>query len=189
VELSCCAIPVRLLENLGAQPTLLPLFPGASKIADRLAGLHSLLRVGQPHGDPHAGLNTLMKDVGLARGEYSGAGLPGRRAAVVLAAGCGECGDLVGADVVLVVVAYFFQQRFMASRQATLEYLTTTKIGEKGQVTVPKQFRRDLGLEAAAPLAVLSSPVAFFYLGPRQSRFVDLCGAALQTGPGGGCSR
>jgi hypothetical protein len=80
VELSCCAMPVRLLENLGAQPTLLPLFPGASKIADRLAGLHSLLRVGQPHGDPHA-LNTLMKDVGLARGEYSGAGLPGRRAA------------------------------------------------------------------------------------------------------------
>ena len=30
----------------------------------------------------------------------------------------------------------------MASRQATLEYLTTTKIGEKGQLTVPKQFRR-----------------------------------------------
>src|SRR5205814_5793437 len=60
-------MPVRLLENLGAQPTLLPLFPGASKIADRLTGLHSLLRVGQPHGDPHAGLNTLMMDVGLDR--------------------------------------------------------------------------------------------------------------------------
>ena len=54
---------------------------------------------------------------------------------------------------------------------------------------MPKQFRRDLGLEAAAPLAVLPSLVAFFYLGPRQSRFVALCGAALQTGPDGGCSR
>ena len=34
----------------------------------------------------------------------------------------------------------------MASRLATLEYLTTAKIGEKGQLTVPKQFREDLGL-------------------------------------------
>jgi len=40
----------------------------------------------------------------------------------------------------------------MASRQATLQYLTTTKIGEKGQLTVPKQFRKDLGLGAGAPL-------------------------------------
>ena len=43
----------------------------------------------------------------------------------------------------------------MASRQATLEYLTTTKIGEKGQLTVPKQFRKDLGLRTGAPFAVL----------------------------------
>jgi hypothetical protein len=34
----------------------------------------------------------------------------------------------------------------MTTRQATLEYLTTTKIGEKGQLTVPKQFRKDPGL-------------------------------------------
>jgi len=31
----------------------------------------------------------------------------------------------------------------MASRLATVEYLTTTKIGEKGQLTVPKEFRAD----------------------------------------------
>jgi len=37
----------------------------------------------------------------------------------------------------------------------TLEYLTTTKIGEKGQLTVPKQFREDLGLGNGAPFAVL----------------------------------
>ncbi len=38
----------------------------------------------------------------------------------------------------------------MASRQVTLEYLATTKIGEKGQLTVPKQFRKDLGLGTGA---------------------------------------
>jgi hypothetical protein len=41
----------------------------------------------------------------------------------------------------------------MAGRKATLEYLTTTKIGEKGQLTVPKQFREDLGLAAPAGAA------------------------------------
>ena len=30
----------------------------------------------------------------------------------------------------------------MASRQIRLEYLTTTKIGEKGQLTGPKEFSR-----------------------------------------------
>jgi AbrB family looped-hinge helix DNA binding protein len=43
----------------------------------------------------------------------------------------------------------------MAARNQTLEYLTTTKIGEKGQLTVPKQFREDHGLGAGAPFAVL----------------------------------
>jgi AbrB family looped-hinge helix DNA binding protein len=33
--------------------------------------------------------------------------------------------------------------------------MTTTKIGEKGQLTVPKQFREDLGLGIGAPFAVL----------------------------------
>jgi AbrB family looped-hinge helix DNA binding protein len=43
----------------------------------------------------------------------------------------------------------------MASRHAAMEYLTTTKIGEKGQLTVPKQFRKELGLGTGAPFAVL----------------------------------
>jgi AbrB family looped-hinge helix DNA binding protein len=42
----------------------------------------------------------------------------------------------------------------MASPDSTLEYLTTTKIGEKGQLTVPKEFRDDLGLGNGAPFAV-----------------------------------
>jgi AbrB family looped-hinge helix DNA binding protein len=62
----------------------------------------------------------------------------------------------------------------MASRQATLEYLTTTKIGEKGQLTVPKQFREDLGLGIGAPFAVLRLGDGLVLL-PEQKRFEHLC--------------
>jgi len=43
----------------------------------------------------------------------------------------------------------------MFPHNAPLKYMTTTKIGEKGQLTVPKEFRQDLGLETGAPVAVL----------------------------------
>lgn len=69
----------------------------------------------------------------------------------------------------------------MAGRQATLEYLTTTKIGEKGQLTVPKQFRKDLGLGTGAPVAVLRLGDGLLLL-PEQQRFEHLCeqvGSAL----------
>jgi AbrB family looped-hinge helix DNA binding protein len=62
----------------------------------------------------------------------------------------------------------------MASRQAILEYLTTTKIGEKGQLTVPKQFRKDLGLGTGAPFAVLRLGDGLVLL-PEQQRFEHLC--------------
>jgi AbrB family looped-hinge helix DNA binding protein len=69
----------------------------------------------------------------------------------------------------------------MATRQTTLEYLTTTKIGEKGQLTVPKQFRQDLGLGSGAPFAVLRLGDGLVLL-PEQQRFEHLCeqvGSAL----------
>jgi AbrB family looped-hinge helix DNA binding protein len=62
----------------------------------------------------------------------------------------------------------------MANRQTTLEYLTTTKIGEKGQLTVPKEFREDLGLGAGAPFAVLRLGDGLVLL-PEQQRFDNLC--------------
>ncbi|HZB87931.1 MAG TPA: AbrB/MazE/SpoVT family DNA-binding domain-containing protein [Terracidiphilus sp.] len=55
-----------------------------------------------------------------------------------------------------------------------LEYLTTTKIGEKGQLTVPKQFREDMGLETGAPFAVLRLGDGLILL-PEQQRFDLLC--------------
>src|SRR5947209_20596866 len=62
----------------------------------------------------------------------------------------------------------------MASHNSILEYLTTTKIGEKGQLTVPKQFREDLGLTNGAPFAVLRLGDGFILL-PEQQRFEQLC--------------
>lgn len=62
----------------------------------------------------------------------------------------------------------------MANHHTTLEYLTTTKIGEKGQLTVPKQFRHDLGLGTGAPFAVLRLGDGLILL-PEQQRFEQLC--------------
>lgn len=62
----------------------------------------------------------------------------------------------------------------MASQQTVLEYLTTTKIGEKGQVTVPKQYREGLGLGAGAPFAVLRLGDGLILM-PQQERFENLC--------------
>jgi len=52
--------------------------------------------------------------------------------------------------------------------------MTTTKIGEKGQLTVPKQFRDDLGLGIGAPFAVLRLGDGLILL-PEQRRFERLC--------------
>jgi AbrB family looped-hinge helix DNA binding protein len=62
----------------------------------------------------------------------------------------------------------------MAAPQVLLEYMTTTKIGEKGQLTVPKQFREDLGLATGAPFAVLRLGDGLILL-PEQKRFDHLC--------------
>jgi len=59
-------------------------------------------------------------------------------------------------------------------RSTAIEYLATTKIGEKGQLTVPKQFREDLGLEPGAPFAVLRIGQSLILL-PEQHRFELLC--------------
>jgi AbrB family looped-hinge helix DNA binding protein len=73
----------------------------------------------------------------------------------------------------------------MASHHTTLEYLTTTKIGEKGQLTVPKQFREDLGLGNGSPFAVLRLGDGLILL-PEQQRFEQLCAqvSARLTGAG-----
>jgi AbrB family looped-hinge helix DNA binding protein len=61
-----------------------------------------------------------------------------------------------------------------ALKTATVEFLTTTRIGEKGQLTVPKQFREDLGLGAGAPFTVLRMGDGLILI-PEQRRFEELC--------------
>lgn len=63
---------------------------------------------------------------------------------------------------------------FLPMANYPLEYLTTTKIGEKGQLTVPKQFREDLGLGNGTPFAVLRLGDGLILL-PQQQRFEELC--------------
>jgi AbrB family looped-hinge helix DNA binding protein len=62
----------------------------------------------------------------------------------------------------------------MATQQVLLEYLTTTKIGEKGQLTIPKQFRDGQSLEAGAPFVILRLGDGLILL-PEQQRFQRLC--------------
>ncbi len=68
----------------------------------------------------------------------------------------------------------------MATQDVTLQYLTTTKIGEKGQLTIPKEFRQDLELGAGAPFAVLRLGNGLILL-PEQRRFEDLCNQFGET--------
>jgi AbrB family looped-hinge helix DNA binding protein len=62
----------------------------------------------------------------------------------------------------------------MADQPAVLEYLATTRIGEKGQVTVPKQFRETLKLASGAPFAVLRLGDGLILM-PQQDHFERLC--------------
>jgi AbrB family looped-hinge helix DNA binding protein len=62
----------------------------------------------------------------------------------------------------------------MSTNHPTLEFLTITRIGEKGQLTVPKQFREDLGLGTGAPFTVLRLGDGLILL-PEQQRFEQLC--------------
>ncbi len=62
----------------------------------------------------------------------------------------------------------------MSTHNTPIQYMTTTKIGEKGQLTVPKQFREDLGLGIGSPFAVLRLGDGLILL-PEQRRFEQLC--------------
>lgn len=62
----------------------------------------------------------------------------------------------------------------MPTSQSQVEYMSHTRIGEKGQLTIPKQYRDEFGLETGAPIAVLRIGAALMLI-PEQSRFQALC--------------
>jgi AbrB family looped-hinge helix DNA binding protein len=55
-----------------------------------------------------------------------------------------------------------------------IAYLTTARLGEKGQITVPKEYREALALEAGTPLSVLQLGSGLILI-PEQARFRQLC--------------
>jgi AbrB family looped-hinge helix DNA binding protein len=55
-----------------------------------------------------------------------------------------------------------------------VEYLTTTRLGEKGQLTIPKEYRDSLGLEPGTPLAVIRVGPGLMVFA-EQARFKELC--------------
>src|SRR3974377_647358 len=62
----------------------------------------------------------------------------------------------------------------MPASQSQVEYVANTRIGEKGQLTIPKQYRDELGLETGAPIAVLRVGEALILV-PEQNHFRTLC--------------
>ena len=62
----------------------------------------------------------------------------------------------------------------MATTESQVEYMVHTRIGEKGQLTIPKQYRDEFGLETGAPVAVVRIGGSLMLI-PEQARFQALC--------------
>jgi AbrB family looped-hinge helix DNA binding protein len=62
----------------------------------------------------------------------------------------------------------------MPASHSQVEYVGNTRIGEKGQLTIPKQYRDEMGLDAGAPVAVLRIGECLMLI-PEQNRFRLLC--------------
>jgi bifunctional DNA-binding transcriptional regulator/antitoxin component of YhaV-PrlF toxin-antitoxin module len=55
-----------------------------------------------------------------------------------------------------------------------VEYLATTRLGERGTMTLPKEYRSALKLETGAPLTILRVGDGLILM-PEQQRFEQLC--------------
>ena len=60
--------------------------------------------------------------------------------------------------------------------EETVEYLATTRLGERGTMTLPKEYRDALHLEAGAPVTLLRLGDGLLLI-PEQDRFEKLCGS------------
>jgi bifunctional DNA-binding transcriptional regulator/antitoxin component of YhaV-PrlF toxin-antitoxin module len=55
-----------------------------------------------------------------------------------------------------------------------IEYLATARLGERGTMTLPKEYRDELKLETGAPMTVLRIGDGLILV-PEQKRFEQLC--------------
>jgi AbrB family looped-hinge helix DNA binding protein len=53
-------------------------------------------------------------------------------------------------------------------------YLATARLGEKGQITVPKEYREALALQPGTPMSLLRLGSGLVLI-PEQARFRELC--------------
>ncbi|MGH8246829.1 MAG: AbrB/MazE/SpoVT family DNA-binding domain-containing protein, partial [Gammaproteobacteria bacterium] len=63
---------------------------------------------------------------------------------------------------------------------ASVEYIATTRMGEKGQLTIPKGFRDDLDLTPGVPVSVLRIGNGLILI-PEHTRFRQLCNSIAST--------
>lgn len=68
---------------------------------------------------------------------------------------------------------------------ALVEYLSTTRLGERGTLTLPKEYRDALKLEAGAPLTALRIGKGLLLI-PENRRFEELCDAIAEKLQGAG---
>ena len=61
-----------------------------------------------------------------------------------------------------------------------VEYLTTARLGEKGQITLPKAYRDTVALEVGAPITVLQLGSGLLLI-PEDTRFRALCDQIATT--------
>ncbi len=76
---------------------------------------------------------------------------------------------------------------FPSTVASLVEYLATTRLGEKGQMTVPKEYREALKLQTGAPVAVLRVGDGLILM-PEQTRFQKLCDSLAAALEGAGIS-
>jgi AbrB family looped-hinge helix DNA binding protein len=59
-------------------------------------------------------------------------------------------------------------------------YLATARLGEKGQITVPKEYRDALALQPGTPMSLLRLGSGLVLI-PEQARFRELCDRLAHT--------
>jgi AbrB family looped-hinge helix DNA binding protein len=73
----------------------------------------------------------------------------------------------------------------MTETSTVVKFLSTTRLGEKGQMTIPKEYRAEMGLKPSAPISVLRVGRGLILL-PKQTRFERLCDRIAATLAGAG---
>src|SRR2546430_13792757 len=73
----------------------------------------------------------------------------------------------------------------MTETGIVVEFLSTTRMGAKGQMTVPKEYRAELGLKPGALISVLRVGRGLILM-PEQTRFERLCDRIAATLVGAG---